>query len=162
MKTELTQARLRELLHYEPSTGELRWMLSIGGVKAGAIAGSTDSQGYVRVRLDGRTYKAHRLAWLWVHGELPEHEIDHINGGKADNRIANLRDVRHQTNTENLRLPRVTNKSGLLGVRPKAGRWHASIRLNQVAHHLGSFQTKEAAHAAYLAAKRKYHEGCTI
>lgn len=162
---ELTAERLRELLHYEPETGIFLWK-KVTGRKAviGMEPGWIDKDGYRLVSLDGARYRAHRLAWLYVHGVMPCFDIDHINGQRADNRIANLRDVSRVVNMQNLKKARSDSSSGYLGVeRHKAsGLWLARIKVGGIRKSLGYHKTPEAAHAAYLDAKRKLHEGCTI
>lgn len=106
---------------------------------------------------------AHRLAWLYVYGEWPQHGLDHINGVRLDNRISNLRDVPQTINLENQRKAKGLTKSGFLGVeRTRGGKWAARIVANGKRYGLGVFATPEAAHSAYVTAKRKLHEGCTI
>jgi len=131
-------------------------------VKAGAVAGYVGNDGYVRIRASGTRFLAHRLAWFYVHGTWPVGEIDHINGDRSDNRIANLRDVSRLTNRQNMRRAQADNRSGLLGVSLANNRCKASIRSGGKNHHLGYFSSPEAAHAAYVAAKRQRHDGCTI
>jgi hypothetical protein len=99
-----------------------------------------------------RRYYAHRLAWLYVHGEWPN-VIDHINGDAGDNRIANLRSCSQQRNMQNIRASR--NKHGLTGVvfHRKSGLFHATIKVNKRATSLGYYKTAEEAHDAYLRAK---------
>jgi ribosome biogenesis SPOUT family RNA methylase Rps3 len=95
----------------------------------------------------------------------PKHTIDHINGVRTDNRIGNLRDVTQQKNSENMRRPQKRTISGFLGVhvqRRKTVRYLAQIVTDGKLRHLGSYDTAEDAHAAYLEAKRRLHEGCTI
>ena len=126
---------------------------------------SQHARGYVDVCLFGKRYGAHRLAWLHALGEWPAGEIDHINGNRADNRLANLRDVSHAVNTQNIRAPHRRNtSSGLLGVRrgKESLRFEACIRVNRRHVCIGRFDTAEQAHQAYLAAKREFHEGCTL
>jgi len=118
--------------------------------------------GYRRVSVDSRRYLAHRCAWLYVHGEWPAGLIDHINTEKGDNRIANLRCVPEQLNHENIRKPKRNNQSGFLGVVAHQGKWRASVTHKRRVHRVGMFDTPEEAHAAYVAAKRRLHEGCTI
>lgn len=124
----------------------------------GKRAGSLTSNGYWNIRLNGRLWRAHRLAWLFVHGAEPTDQIDHINGIRDDNRIANLRLA---TNTENGRNRVVSknNKIGLKGVCRKSlgERFTATIWVNGKNRHLGYFHTAEAAAAAYDLAAAKYH-----
>jgi hypothetical protein len=163
----LTALRLRELLNYEPDTGQFRWLMPAGRygrIPAGSIAGGIDSNGYILIRVDGRRYGAHRLAWLYVYGEWPSGEIDHIFGVKHDNRINQLRCVSLAVNQQNLRGPRTNNTSGFLGVSWHKGtkRWVAQMWVAGKNRTLGYFSTAEDASAAYLSAKRIHHAGCTI
>lgn len=151
-------------LSYDPATGVFRWLVDSNRVKAGDEAGCIDSRGYRRISV-GRSYcKAHRLAWLFVHGNWPIYDIDHINGVRSDNRIENLRDAPTSVNTQNLKRARCDNKtSGLLGVSRQSGReWVAQIWANGRNHRLGNFEDPVEAHEAYLKAKRKLHAGCTL
>jgi hypothetical protein len=101
--TELTQERLKELLHYDPETGIFTNLTQRGGhAKKGAVAGTKNSIGYVCIRIDYDQYRAHRLAWLYVYGEFPEKFIDHMNEIRDDNRIINLRLATHQENLHNI------------------------------------------------------------
>lgn len=110
------QERLRECMDYDPLTGIFIWKYSRSNrVKAGDEAGWNADKGYRGIRFQGKECKAHRLAWLYVYGELPTNEIDHINGIKNDNRIANLRNVTHQENTRNIKR-RNSNTSGVMGI----------------------------------------------
>lgn len=161
---DLTAARLRELLNYDPETGLLTWRAARHGVFAGAVAGWTSRQGYIHLSVEGCTQQAHRLAWLHVYGAWPAQHIDHINGVRDDNRIANLRDVLPRVNAENVRRVHAQNKSGFMGVRKARtpGKWQASIIVKGRFLYLGVFTSTEEAHEAYVAAKRIHHEGCTI
>jgi hypothetical protein len=158
----LTAARLRELMHYDPATGVFTSNTRRGIADKGSPIRGMISNGYSRIGIAGIRYAAHRLAWLYVHGEWPKQDIDHINGDKLDNRISNLRDVSTRTNTENRRTAMSNNKSKLLGVRKMGKKWAAHIGTNGRTRYLGSFLTPEEAHAAYLVAKRELHAGCTI
>ena len=158
----LTAARLRELLSYDPLTG---LFTRIGTASGNGVKGQQPGctkDGYTVIRIDRRLYRAHRLAWLYVHGEFPTQFIDHINGDRSDNRISNLRDVGRQTNNENRRAASPSSKSGLLGVSPKRDKWVAQISAGNKNHRIGSFDTAEEAHAAYVQRKRAAHDGCTI
>jgi hypothetical protein len=97
--TDLTQARLKELLDYNPDTGIFTRKVSRPGFRVGDVAGSLTERGYIKIGIDGKNYSAHRLAWLYVHGKSPDNCIDHINGVRDDNRISNLRDVTSQENS---------------------------------------------------------------
>jgi hypothetical protein len=156
---EITAERLRELLHYDPATGLLTWLVNPSPrVRIGDVAGRVRSDGYRIVRADGQRYLAHRLAWLHVHGEWPPHHIDHINGDPSDNRFANLRPATGSQNQANARKPR-TNTSGYMGVRwhTAARKWEARIRLSGRQSSLGCFDCPAEAHAAYMAAAKKYY-----
>lgn len=164
-KTDLTAQRLRELLDYDPETGVFRWRDRRSPVaQAGSVAGSDTRDGYRKIIVDGRSYLAHRLAWLYVTGVWPVAEIDHKFGEKRDNRFCMLREANRSFNQQNERRARRNSRNGLTGARfdPRANRWQAVITLNRVRHHLGMYATGELAHAAYLAAKRKMHPGCTV
>jgi hypothetical protein len=152
-RPSLTAERLRELLDYEPETGIFRWRKS-RQVKAGTRAGC--QYGACRtIHIDRVQHYAHRLAWLYVYGEHPPHEIDHVNGDPSDDRIVNLRSCTHRENSLNRR---GRGASGLKGVCQRAnGRWCATISLDGKNTHLGSFDTKEEAAAAYDAAARRHY-----
>jgi hypothetical protein len=115
----------------------------------------------MRMCVDGHRYPAHRLAWLYMTGEWPG-EVDHINGKKDDNRWANLRDISHAANSQNVRVAQVNNRCGVLGVKPLRDKFQARICVARKTIHLGTFLTTSEAHAAYVAAKRELHEGCTL
>lgn len=153
MATKLgpTQERLREVVSYDPDTGIFTRLISVPFGPAGSQCGCKNLQGYVVFRVDGNLYYAHRLAWLYVHGEWPE-TVDHINGDRADNRIANLRSASQTVNMWNARTS-VANTSGLKGVsRMKNGKWKAQISVDNRNQFIGNFSTREAAYAAYFAA----------
>lgn len=161
----LTLERLKQALRYDMETGRFVWSAPLGARgQAGALAGNIDSRyGYRRIGIDGRLYRANRLAWLYVYGEWPEGDVDHINGFRDDDRIANLRDVSRQMNNQNTRRAISRNRSGALGVSTRRpGRWSAQIWVDGVRHYLGQFNSVEAAATAYIAAKRRMHAGNTI
>jgi hypothetical protein len=159
-KAALPAERLREVLDYNPETGEFVWRMSNGKrAVAGQPAGGISRNGYVRISIDTRHY-AHRLAWFYVHGVWPKGQIDHINGIRDDNRIENLREATASQNGQNRRAARADSHSGKIGVRlsPTSGRWGAEIVKDGEKCSLGYFDTPDAAHDAYLAAKRELHE----
>jgi hypothetical protein len=167
MKQLLTAECLRAVLDYDPETGIFTFKVRLSRrVRVGQQTSKTrDSGGYLGVGIDGRRYRLHRLAWLYVHGVWPTHEGDHWNGIKTDNRIDNLRDATRAVNSQNTRRAASHNKSGLQGVwspGPRSKKFSSYIIANGIRRRLGSFDTAEAAHAAHIAAKRQLHKGCTI
>lgn len=149
----LTAERARELLDYSPETGELRWK---AGTWKGRKAGTIGSKGYVTVQIDGRTYLAHRVAWLIMHGRWPAVVIDHINRVPSDNRLCNLRERTLAENAQNTAL-RANQQSGLPGVIKRAGRWAAQVWEGGWPRIVGEFDDKHEAHRAYLAEKARIH-----
>ena len=148
---------------YDPSTGEFRWNVNRRGTaKAGAVAGCehTDQNGkkYWQISIDGKQYKAHRLAWLVTHGGFPPEQIDHIDGNGLNNRLENLRAVSNAENQRNAR-KRADNTSGVSGVvwRKDHQKWQAKIQVNRKLTHLGYFTDKSEAIAARKAAEAKYN-----
>ena len=156
--TDLSLERLHELLHYNPRTGLfVRKVRAGNSAPVGTIAGGFNRKGYRIIRVDGRRYLASRLAWFYVHGRWPKDEIDHRNGVRDDNRLANLREASHSENQQNRRKAHKSNATGFLGVSPNEGKFRAQIKINGNRLHLGNFATPQEAHAAYVKAKRKLH-----
>jgi hypothetical protein len=144
--------RLREVLDYDSETGIFRWRPGTTRRSLiGLIAGCINNQGYRYISVDGKRYRAHRLAWFYVNGRWPEAQLDHLNRRRDDNRIANLRPATQQQNNGNYGLSR-HNTSGFKGVHyfRKCGKWQAVITVANKSVHLGLFPTAEGAHAAYL------------
>lgn len=158
IRAALTADILRDLLRYDPQTGEFWRLRTAGRWKKGESAGSADeSTGYVRIRVGGILYHAHRLAWLWMTGEWPPEDIDHENGNGLDNRWANLRAATTSQNLHNARM-KSNNRSGITGVHWSSGkkRWVAEIWVQNCKIGLGIHKDIEAAAAAYRAAKLRY------
>jgi hypothetical protein len=153
--TTLTVERLKELLHYDPETGVFTWKVRVANVPAGSIAGCNKER-YHFIGVDGREYRAHRLAWLYMTGEWPV-EIDHRDTDGHNNRWANLRHATRIQNCRNTGLPK-NSTSGSKGVywSKDRQRWVAQITINKVRTGLGRFHTKERAAAASEAAARKH------
>lgn len=163
----LTAARLREVLHYDPETGVFTRKVRTAqrhqvGDRADFIITGGGQKGYYRVTVDSVRYMAHRLAWFYVHGVWPTNDIDHKDGDRGNNRIINLRDVPNRVNRQNIRKAMTRNRSGLLGAYFHQNRWYARLQLNRKIVYLAPFDTPEEAHAAYVVAKRIHHEGCTL
>jgi hypothetical protein len=161
----ITQSELKDILYYDANTGEFIWRIDRGArAKAGSVAGGLKEDGYLRIRINDRLYYAHRLAWVYVYGNYPDKQLDHINGVKDDNRICNLRHATNAENSQNLRKSRVDNKIGLLGVsfHKKSNKFVAQIRVGSRNKHVGLYDSAEQAHETYLKAKRELHEFCTI
>lgn len=153
----ISAARVRELVQYDKGTGIFRWRVSRWhgtAARRGENAGSVKRNGYVYLSLDDREYLAHRVAWLYVTGRWPKSQIDHRDGVRANNRYRNLRDVSGFVNQRNRNRANRNSKTGLLGVVPKRGRFSARMMVNRRIIELGTFDTAEAAHAAYMKAKR--------
>ena len=137
---DLTQERLKEILTYNRNSGVFVWAKVRGACAIGAPAGAI-SHGYIRIGIDGARYMAHRLAWLYVHGEFPPNQIDHINGDRSDNRISNLRSVVRNENSKNQQ-KNSRNTSGCMGVshRKRSKPWMAVMRINGEHICLGVFK----------------------
>lgn len=155
-----SQIVLQELFHYEPSTGALTWRRWKGGTAhAGTTAGTPTPTGYIRVNCCGKLHMAHRLIWKLVTGDEPPEEIDHIDCDGSNNRWNNLRAADRADNAHNTRKP-VTNTSGFKGVHwdTSTNRWCAQIKARSESPiYLGTFDTPEAAHAAYCRAAVLLH-----
>lgn len=153
----LTAEQARSLFAYDPESGVVtRKRRTSSRAPAGAEVGSP-SKGYLNVCVAGRIYQLHRVIWLIVTGAWPCQEIDHADGDKKNNRWANLRDVTRTVNNQNRRRPYKNNTLGLQGVSPYRGRFSAEIQVDGQRIRLGHFGSKEAAHSAYVAAKRLLH-----
>lgn len=148
----LTHQRLLEALDYDPATGMFRHKEKKCHIHPGDIAGSNYPD-YVRIYIDGKSYKAHRLAWFYVTGSWPTRFLDHANGDKRDNSIANLREADRSENGANIPV-KSHNTSGLKGVSwyARTKRWKAQIQVKGRKIFLGYHLTKEAAYAAFCAA----------
>jgi hypothetical protein len=141
-------------LGYQPETGVFTWLV---GPRAGRVAGSRLASGYLLIKTCGQRLYAHRLAWMFVHGDCPP-ILDHVDGDRANNRIANLRPATQSQNMWNMRVRRAS-ASGLKGVSwvPKRRRWRAMIGAHGKRKTLGHFATKEEAYACYCKAAKEMH-----
>lgn len=150
---------VRQVLDHDPFTGRLTWKQSLSPrVRVGDVAGLVGCHGYRRVRLCGKEYRAHRLCWFHYYGRWPDDCLDHVNGNRDDNRLANLRECSQAQNLQNKGLDR-RNKSGFTGVYwdEKRGKYFAQITASRKTRSLGRFDTAEQAAAAHAAAKAQLH-----
>jgi hypothetical protein len=159
----LTQQKLKELVFYCHERGGLFWINSPtpkSRIKIGHRAGSIDSHGHRQTSLFGTVYMEHRLVWFYHHGRWPNDQIDHVNGIRDDNRLENLRECNQSQNSQNQRKASKNNTStGILGVskHKNSSRFTSAICTNKKQIYLGTFDTPEEAHKAYVQAKRQHH-----
>lgn len=156
--TILTQARLKSLLRYDSDSGVFIWRVKYGNRQPNVTAGYLHPRGYMRIRINKTTFDAHRLAWLYVYGEWPSEEIDHINRVRSDNRIVNLRKVSRSANIQNSSIRR-DNTSGTKGVcwHKASNKWCARITINHKRLPLGLYDNLSDAIEARKVAELKYH-----
>lgn len=155
----LTQAELKRQVSYDEKTGLFRRLRDTSRQRAGDACGNAKNGGYIRFRVNGHEYFAHRLAWLYVHGEWPANHIDHIDRNPSNNAIGNLRLATCAENNQNKVSAQSNSESGVLGVslHKKTGMWRARICLNRVSKTLGYFATVAEARDCYLEAKKRLH-----
>lgn len=146
-RDNVTYARLRELLHYDPETGVFNWAVSRRGVRPGRPAGCLDHRGYILIGIDRELYMAHRLAVLYMTKKWPPADTDHRDRNKSNNRWENLRLASRTDNNGNSKAKRPNNLKGA-SQKPN-GRWMAQIVRNKTHYYLGLYDTKEQAHEAY-------------
>lgn len=158
--------QIGKILNYNPTTGNLYWKIPLSSkTMVGSLAGSFQkSSGRIVIRIHGKDYKAHRLAWLLTYGKWPDDMIDHIDGNPLNNKIDNLRDVSAHINQQNRKVAQKDNRLGILGVYcdKNTGKYIAKIKVNGKSKRIGSFSSIEKAEIAYIMEKRNLHEGCTI
>jgi len=166
-KHHIAHEELLERFIYDPDTGIFsRRTAFVGGkgIGKGSPAGfafkTKNGNGYTRFAIDGVKYYAHRLAWFYVYGKIPTHQIDHMNGDRSDNRLCNLREATNAQNSQNTRLPRKSGSTGLLGVTPSKSKntYIAQIVADGKHIHVGTYATPEEAHVAYLNKKEELHK----
>lgn len=159
-KPQLTAKYLRKIMNYDPDTGLFTWAIERrpSPFKPGDKAGCKEGKGYISIKIDGASHKAHRLAWLYTTGKWPKDQIDHRNRIPDDNRFENLRECNTAENCQNQGL-RSNNTSGFQGVhwRKDSRKWIARIMVNMKSIHLGYFDNAKEAGAAYAEAKAAYH-----
>jgi hypothetical protein len=154
----ITAAEAHERISYDAQSGQFTWIKCGKPEFNGCPAGSVHNEGYIVIKLLGRVYRAHRLAWLMCHGTFPNGEIDHINGIRSDNRISNLRLASASENKYN-KSATVESATGIKGVcwSKKYQKWEVRIGFEKQRRFLGHFDSQHDAAQAYAAAAKKYH-----
>lgn len=146
----INDRELKSRLVLNEDTGDFFNLVSKGRFcKRGEKAGCLHETGYVHIKINGKSYAAHRLVWLYVYGSFPSEYLDHINGDKSDNRISNLRLATHSENLRN-KGKNKNNKSGFKGVIfSPSKKWIAQVSVNGVKQYLGTYETAEMASNVY-------------
>jgi hypothetical protein len=174
-KLHISLDQLSQLIRYDPENGLLYWrarppeMFARSGDEARwnrryadkEALGCVHTNGYKRGNVMSEHYGAHRICWALYHGEWPDLDIDHVNGIRTDNRIANLRHVSRLENGRNQKIP-FDNTSGKMGVsfRKDTGVWDVKITNNGIVIHLGCYEDFRIACAVRHGAEKAlgFHE----
>ena len=154
---DLTAEYLRSILDYNPETGVFTWKVDRKRVKKGGIAGNIHPSGYRFIRVAGRSYCAHRLAWFFYYNEWPKGHLDHKDRDRANNAISNLRECTPRENQHNSTSSRGSSKYRGVSWQKSRNKWRAEIGANNKRVYLGSFDDELDAANAYREAKEKYH-----
>lgn len=151
----ITYEYLITILTYNKNTGNFKWLKQrYYRPNIREVAGYLDKDGYNIIKINGRKYQAHRLAWLYIYKEWPQKFLDHIDGNRANNKIENLREATIRINGQN----RIEHRNGrLVGAHRKGKKWHSCIQINYKRINLGHFNTELEAHEAYLKAVKLYN-----
>lgn len=156
----LTAEWLRQHMAYVPEIGTFMWKVrgpgrTVGKVLGTKVAGWAKDKSYVTIKVNNVVYYAHRLAWLYIHGEWPSGSLDHIDGDPSNNAIANLRLATAAQNAA--RRPTSRKIAPYRGVFPHNVGFVARIHHGGKRHYLGYFTTAEAARDAYDAKAKEIH-----
>jgi len=146
-------------LIYDPETGFfIRKFNKMGSKKFHGKVAGYKSKGSILIGVGGRAYFAHRLAWLYVYGEWPKNDIDHIDGNSLNNKLSNLRLATPSENLRN-RGKQKNNKSGYKGVyfNTQKNKWQAKINVHNKAYHLGYYDSPQEAGESYILASKELH-----
>lgn len=159
--SSLTQERLKELFEYDEHTGNFTRLISTSTKsKVGQIAGSNHIGGYIEIGIDNKSYMAHRLVWLYVHGHFPKRLIDHIDGNRKNNKLNNLREANHTQNMYNSKI-RSDNNSGIKCVswNAREGKWEVRIKIDNKLKYFGMYSDDDFELAKIVAeyVRKKYH-----
>lgn len=155
----IDQETVKKLFHYDAESGMLLWRYGNGrNVKPWQEVKALNSQGYYTVKINGTSYRVHRLIWLYVHGNFPDKYIDHKNRVRNDNRLCNLRDVNTTDNAQNISLPS-HNKSGHIGVSwiKSHNCWTVFVKVNKKNKWLGYYKNLDDAVAARKAGEKQHY-----
>jgi len=156
----ITQDELKKNLNYDPESGVFTWIKRRGpNADIGSVAGCVKRDGYVAIGINKKPYAAHRLAWVYMYGEIPAGKhIDHIDRDRKNNRISNLRLANKSQNAMNMGMMS-TNTSGVKGVcfDKNRGKFMAYIGIDNKQFYLGRFSSIDEAKDAYETASQKYH-----
>jgi hypothetical protein len=155
----ITQKHLKSILYYSETDGNFFWKIKKSlRINIGDVAGKVSKNGYIVIKIDGKEYKAHRLAWLYVYGLFPEKQIDHINGVRSDNRIKNIREASQSQNLLNTK-KRVDNTTGYKNVyfNKHTKTWYIKCQIDGKRNTFGMFKTKEFAWDIYKNIARQFH-----
>lgn len=161
----LSASEVAAWIDYRQEDGAFCWAETVPSPRSpGARAERKAAKGYLGITIAGAPVLAHRLAWFIVHGEWPSNDIDHLDGCRQNNAIANLRHVTRAQNMQNLKRAHRDTASQLLGAYfdRRRGTWSSRICKDGDTAHLGTFSAAESAHAAYLREKRAIHECGTL
>ena len=155
----LTQQRLKEVLYYNPHVGVFVWKIDHKRARRGHTAGGAHKgRGYIKICVDGHSYTAHVLVWLYVYGVFPAAQIDHIDGDRSNNLVSNLRVVAPEQNCWNSRVP-TSNTSGFKGVVYLAGckKYRGSVRNRGKRFYTDLYVKPEDAAAALMDIRASLH-----
>lgn len=157
-KIDMSVGEILEIVSYCPDSGIFRWAITRSGTSAGSVAGSVNRKGYITIRILGRSYLAHRLAWYIMTGEQPE-QIDHRKGARDDNRFLSLRAATASQNQHNKTLNK-NNTSGVKGVswNKSKKKWEARVWLNGKGYRLGRFSDLAMADSAVRKFREERHQ----
>jgi len=161
LRTLPSQKKLQELFDYRD--GELYWKERISrySIDLSKPAGCIEKNGYRRIQIEGKIYRAHRLVWKYHYGKDPKEFIDHIDGNKTNNNIENLREATNQQNLFNTG-PSKNNKLGIKGVSKNGNKYVARIEINGKSKYLGMFNTIEEARLAREEAEIKFFKEFSV
>jgi len=155
----IDQETVKKIFYYDAESGMLLWRNGNGrNVNPWQQANSLNSSGYYAVKIQNKSYRVHRLIWLYVNGKFPDGDIDHKNRIRNDNRLCNLRDVSRTDNAQNISLPK-HNKSGHIGVSwiKSHNCWTVYVKVNKKNKWLGYYKNLDDAVAARKAGEKQYY-----